>query len=93
MKQSEKTKIAREILAYLAEHTDAQDTLEGIVEWWLLDQAIISWTKNVKEALEELVAERLVIERKARDGRIHYRVNRRKQREIRELLDLGEART
>jgi DNA-binding PadR family transcriptional regulator len=89
MEQSEKTKIAREILAYLAEYPDAQDTLEGIVEWWLLDQAIKNRTKNVKEALAELVAEGLVIEREGRDGRIHYRVNRRKRREIREWLDLG----
>jgi hypothetical protein len=88
MEQSEKTKIAREILAYLAEHPDAQDTLEGIVEWWLLDQAIKNWTKNVREALEELVVQGLVIEREGRDGRIHYRVNRRKRSEIREWLDL-----
>jgi hypothetical protein len=88
MEQSEKMKIAREILAYLAEHPCAQDTLEGIVEWWLLDQAIRNWTKNVRDVLMELVAEGLVIERKGRDGRTHYRVNGRKRRAIRELLDL-----
>jgi hypothetical protein len=88
MEQPEKMKIAREVLAYLTEHPGAQDTLEGIVEWWLLDQAIRNWTKNVREALMELVAEGLVIERKGRDERTHYRVNGRKRRAIRELLDL-----
>jgi predicted urease superfamily metal-dependent hydrolase len=88
MEQPEKIKIAREVLAYLTEHPGAQDTLEGIVEWWLLDQAIREWTKNVREALMELVAEGLVIERNGRDGRTHYRVNGRKLGAIRKLLDL-----
>jgi len=30
----------REILAYLADHPDAQDTLAGIFEWWLLERKI-----------------------------------------------------
>jgi hypothetical protein len=51
MEQPERTKLAREVLAYLAEHSDSQDTLEGIVEWWLLDREVKTWTKNVKDAL------------------------------------------
>jgi hypothetical protein len=30
-----KTEIAREILAYLLDHPDAQDTLDGISQWWV----------------------------------------------------------
>jgi hypothetical protein len=29
-----KAQISNEILAYLVEYPQAQDTLEGIVEWW-----------------------------------------------------------
>lgn len=83
---AEKLPVAREILAYLAEHPDAQDTVEGIVEWWLLEQKIKRHTAQVKEALAELVAKGLVLERKGKDARIHYRVNRRKSGEIRALL-------
>ena len=81
-----KSRIAYDILAYLAEHPEAQDTLEGIVEWWLLEQRIKRETANVKEALADLVAKGLVLERKGKDGRSHYRVNRREAGEIRALL-------
>jgi predicted transcriptional regulator len=80
------SQIAAAILAYLAEHPKAQDTLEGIVEWWLLEQEIKRRTAMVREALAELLAKGLVVERKGRDGRMHYRLNRHKRREIAALL-------
>jgi len=79
-------RVAHEILAYLVEHPDAQDTLEGIVQWWLLEQRIKRQTAKVKEALAELVAKGLVLERKGKNARIYYRINRRKYGEIRALL-------
>jgi len=84
-----KSRFTHEILAYLAEHPDAQDTLEGIVEWWLLEQRIKRWTARVKEALAELVSRGLVLERQGKDSRILYRINHRKRREIRVLLKQG----
>jgi len=78
--------IEYEILAYLTEHPDAQDTLEGIVEWWFLEQQIKYRTAQVKKALTELVAKGLVLERKGRDTRVHYQINRRKSGEIAALL-------
>jgi hypothetical protein len=75
-----------EILAYLVEHPEAQDTMEGIVEWWLLEQRIKRQTSRVKATLTELIALGLVLERKGRDRRVHYRINRRKAAEIRRLL-------
>ena len=80
--------IVHEILTYLAEHPDSSDTLEGIVEWWLLERRIEHGIVKVKEALAELVAEGLVLENKARDERTHYRINRCKQGEIQALLRL-----
>jgi hypothetical protein len=85
-------KIAHEILAYLVENPDAQDTLEGIIQWWLLEQRIKRQTTNVKEALAELVAQGLIIERQGRDSRTHYRINRRRRGEIRALLNKGGER-
>ena len=75
-----------EILAYLAENPDARDTLEGVVEWWVFEQKIRSRTSQVEQALADLVSRGLVIERKGRDARSHYRVNRRKLREISSIL-------
>jgi hypothetical protein len=75
-----------EVLAYLFDNPSAQDTVEGIVEWWLMTQRIKQQTAKVKAALGELVALGLVHERVGRDGRKHYRVNRRAASEIRSLL-------
>lgn len=81
-----KSRIAHAILTYLAEHTEAQDTLEGIVEWWLLEQQIKRHTAQVKEALAELATQGLVVEQKGKDARIHYRMNQQRIEEIRTLL-------
>jgi hypothetical protein len=77
---------AYKILAYLAEHPDADDTLEGVMEWWLLEQRIKHWTAEVQAALAGLVAEGLLLERRDRAGRTHYCVNRRKMKKVEELL-------
>lgn len=68
--------IAGEILAYLAEHPDARDTLEGIVQWWLLEQEIKKRAAEVKAALDDLVLEGLVIEERGADAQTHYLLNR-----------------
>ncbi len=84
---TKKSKIAYEILAYLTEHPDAQDTLEGIMEWWLLRQRIKRQTTLVSEVLAELIASGFVIERTGRDSRTHYRINQHKHGEIRALVN------
>ena len=78
--------MGQEILAYLAEHPHAQDTMEGIVGWWLLQRHIENQTQTVKQALSELVLQGLVVEVHAQDSRVHYRLNLAKQEEIDTLL-------
>lgn len=77
---------AQEILAYLIKHPRAQDTLEGIVQWWLLEQEIQYWIAKAQAALAELVARGLALERRGADGQTRYRINRRRIKEIRALL-------
>ena len=74
----DKTRIAHEILAYLMDHPDAQDTLEGVMEWWSLERKIKYRTKVVEECLAELVRKGLLLEVKRADSRTHYQVNRLK---------------
>jgi len=81
-----KSKIGNEILAYLVDYPKAQDTLEGIVEWWLLEQKIKYETSRVKEALADLVAMEVLLERKGPDSQIHYRINQSRYDEIRKLF-------
>ena len=84
---TDERQIARDILTYLSTHSRAQDTFEGIVEWWLLEQKIKRETPQVQKVLDELVAQELISQRKARDSRTHYRINKRKVKEIRGVLD------
>lgn len=78
---------AQQILTYLVNHESAQDTLEGIVEWWLLEQKIRTRMAEVETALDYLVSERLILVRKGRDERVHYCMNHRRQEEICKLLN------
>jgi len=78
--------IGNEILAYLVEHPEAQDTLEGIVEWWLLERQIKFQTARVKKALVELVTQGWILEQKGSDSKTHYRINRTKYQEIQALF-------
>lgn len=87
---TDKSQIARQVLGYLVENIEAQDTFEGIVEWWLLEQRIKHQAAEVREVLEELTARQLIVERRAGDSQVHYRINRGKLREVRKLLAQGD---
>ena len=82
----DRSQIGKEILAYLVDHPKAQDTLEGIVNWWLLERAIKFQEAQVKKALAELFVNGLVIEHKGPGSQTQYRINQSKYEEIRELL-------
>jgi len=81
-----KSPIAYEILAYLVEHPQARDTLDGIVKWWLLEQRIRRQSAEVKEALAELVREGLVIESGTTDSPPSYVIDRSKMDVIKACL-------
>ena len=88
----ESLRIPYRVLAYLVEHPNAQDTLEGIVEWWLLEQEIVRGKAEVKLVLVELVAANLLCERHSRDRRIRYRLNPEKKDQIQRLLTKRKPR-
>ena len=81
------TQVGYQILTYLFENPEAQDTLEGIVEWWLLGRAIKFETARVKEALSELGSKGLILEKKGSDSQTHYRINQAIHQKIQKLLD------
>lgn len=80
-----------EILAYFADHPQAQDTVAGIVTWWLLKHNIKRMKTQVNAALAHLVAEELVVARTGVDERLSYRVNRAKLQSIRCILKKKES--
>ena len=86
----EQREILYYILAYLSDNPDAGDTLDGIVEWWLLDQRIKFETRNVSEAVSKLVSEGLVVEHADADARTIYKVNTSRRQSIRTILNKGK---
>ncbi len=75
-----------EILTYMAKHPDAQDTLEGIVQWWLLERNIEHQSALVKKVLNDLARKGLILENRNRDERLRYQVNRNRLEEIWKLI-------
>ena len=86
MYEVSRSHIARAILDYLLEHPDAQDTLAGIAEWWLPEEKIKTRLAIVKDALDQLVAKALVLERRGKDMQTHYRINGQRFKEIEKLV-------
>src|SRR5262245_31900134 len=75
-----------EILEYLLRHPEAGDTIEGIVEWWMLEQRIVHALEEVQGSVDELVARGLLLAHRALDGRTHYRLCSGKEAEIRRII-------
>jgi hypothetical protein len=67
--------LARHILRYLREHPEAQDTVEGIMVWWVSERAIKHWLPQVRRSLAALVARGYLEKCKTVDGHIFYRIN------------------
>ena len=82
----DKKQLSEEILQYLIDHPNAQDTLKGIVTWWLLERTIKRQTTLVKEVLDILVADGLVIAQQGSDSQTHYKINRGRRKKIISLL-------
>jgi hypothetical protein len=68
---------APEILAYLARQPGAQDTIEGILHWWVLDSCIRSWAPKIAQTVAQLVEQGFLEETPSSDGKIFYHVSQR----------------
>jgi hypothetical protein len=78
--------VSREILRYLLRHPEAQDTLEGISEWWLLEETIIRKYAEVEAALTNLVDQGFVLEKRVVNLGTLYCLNRIKTDQIKKLV-------
>ena len=66
---------AREILDYLARHPDAQDTMDGILHWWVLEVLRQKWAPRIAETVAQLVEQGFLEEKRSSDGKIFYHVS------------------
>jgi hypothetical protein len=74
MDEATVSEIAQAILGHLRQNPEAQDTLAGIVQWWLPSRDISSRTATIRDALSELVAAGLVIRMEGKDSQVSYRL-------------------
>jgi len=66
---------APEILDYLASHPEAQDTLDGILHWWLLETSIRKWAPRIAETVAQLVEQGFLEQSRSADGNVFYHVS------------------
>jgi hypothetical protein len=69
--------ISESIVSYLGKHPEAQDTLEGIAQWWLALERVESSTEAVADALQSLTRQGIVTLRVSRDGTTLYSLRKR----------------
>lgn len=81
-------------MGYLLRHPNAQDTLEGISEWWILEETIIQKYSEVQEALGKLVGLGLILEKRVPNAGVFYCLNKKKRKQIQKIAEqecnLGE---
>ena len=68
---------APEILEYLARHPEAQDTIDGILHWWVLDACIRKWAPKIAETVAQLVEQGFLEKKPSPDGQTFYHVSAR----------------
>jgi hypothetical protein len=68
---------APEILGYLARHPDAQDTIDGILHWWVLDACVRKWAPKIAETVAQLAEQGFLEQKPSADGQVFYRVSAR----------------
>jgi hypothetical protein len=73
--------MAHEILTYLATRPKAQDTLDGIEQWWLLERHIERHSDLVRQAVDTLVEQGWLVENKGKDAQSRYRLNPERREE------------
>jgi hypothetical protein len=78
---------ALQILAYVSEHETAQDPLEHVVDYWvkLAEREYI--IARVQEVVQHLVLRDILIE-VDRGGKVTYKLNPEKRKEVSVLLSL-----
>ena len=69
---AEVDEVARLIFSYLQTNSEAGDTMEGIVKWWVLRQQLNESLTVVQQALDKLKAEGVITERQGTDRRVIY---------------------
>lgn len=74
------------VLSHLLAHPDAEDDLEGIAEWWVLEHCVRSRVGEVARVLGRLAAGGLVVVRQHPATGTRYRLNAERLADVRREL-------
>ena len=73
------------ITSYLADHPNANDTLEGVTQWWMLVKGA-TWSRSeIQRAIARGMEQGLILETHGGDGQVRYSLMPGKLGEIRKL--------
>jgi hypothetical protein len=72
IEQREIESLAEEIAEYIAQHPNAADAIDGIMQWWLPDQRPGKTRERVQAALELLERRGMVASSVHKDGHVIY---------------------
>ena len=90
--QSSAATMAMDILRYVLRHPDAEDSIEGVARWWLLEQRIVDTVRETRVALRTLTERGLVVEL-GKGRRARYRLNAARRHEAERYVSAwGRAR-
>jgi hypothetical protein len=80
--------LADDVLDYLLRYPDAEDTVEGIAQWWLAEQRAAQTLAAVQRAVAELEAQGFLVKTPARPGPqpVRFRLNAARTHEVRRHL-------
>jgi hypothetical protein len=84
--------LACAILAYLVDHPDAQDSIEGIEKWWRLQQSVPQQVIVLRKALRKLAKEGLVHEIRNADTHTYFQINSNKHEDINAFMTKHRVR-
>lgn len=81
--------VAREIMRYFLDRTEAADTLEGIARWRLMQQSIERTVDETASALHLLVERGVIEEVRTGAGPTLFRLNAEKRAAVEASLGAG----
>ena len=85
----ELSETAKDVLSYLNDCPGAQDTLEGVASWWLLERNVRRQLDEVEKALRQLQAADLLEKKEVATGPPRFALKHQHLSQIRTLVAPG----
>lgn len=77
-------------MRYLQTNPEAKDTLQGIAEWWLLQEKIAAAVDQVSNAVKWLVANGYLVEKQIPGSTVYYEINPARRDDVLKFLAENE---